>query len=299
MISRHVRRVDQLDSVSLDAEHFALLNAQYRKAITYIPSNIVAKTGPEFDVLFRFMFKYMPLKYLGCTFGQNVFDLKYFDSDTLLPARMYKLCLLTLFSVSLPWFWERVIKRMLTNCPDRWTFQIFETSNNFEHKFVNLWKILSLINFCVFLQKSMFPTVAERILRIRPVHSTQQEIRLPQYDGISRELLWHGLSEFLGFTLPLINIFRTKNYLQRVWFSLNENNRSKYRLKNDNCLICDDIPNFPHSMGCAHIFCYYCIASMLSADPYFTCMHCKISANGLDCIKAVPINRPDSNVTQK
>lgn len=295
MISQHVRRVDQLDSVSLDASLFTLLNAQYRKAFSYLPSYVVAKTGPELDILFRFIFKYLPLKYLGSTYGQKVFDIKYYDSKTLSPAPINKLRLLAAVSVGFPWVWDRIIRRLLINVfQGEWSHRIFETSYNLEFQLLILWKLLSLFNFCVFLQKSAFPTVTERILRIRPLHSAPEEIKHLQYDGVSRELLWHGLAEFLGFTLPLINVFRIKNYVKRMWFSWSNKNRLRYRSVDSNCLICGSIPNFPHTMGCAHTFCYYCIASMLLVDPSFACVYCNFTASGLNCIKAVPINRPES-----
>lgn len=294
MLSRHVRRVDQLDAVSLDSELFAILNAQYRKAFSYLPSSVVAKAGPELDVLFRFLYKYLPLKYLGTTFGLNVFDLKYFDGKTLTLASERKLSLLAAISICLPWFWDRIARRLALNfCSDDWSRQIFEMSCSLELRFLILWKILSLFNFCVFLQRSIYPSLMERILQVRPLYTTPQEIKQLQYDGIGKELLWHGLSELLGFTLPLINVFRLKNYLQRISMSWNPQDwYSKHKTRNDYCLICGDIPNFPHTMGCVHVFCYYCLASMLLADPSFTCLSCDFAAGSLDCIKPVPLNRP-------
>lgn len=293
MLSQYARRVDQLDALSLDSELFSLLNTQYRKAFLYFPSSVIAKAGPELDLLFRFLFKYLPLQCFGSTFGQNIFDLKYYDNKTLSPASKNKLRILATITVAFPWIWDKIFRRIiLLVCRRDKDHDFIEASYSFEVKFLILWKLLSLFNFCVFLQKSKFSTLTERFLQIRPLYRTSQEIRVLQYDRISKELLWHGLDEFLGFTLPLINVHRIKNYFNRLWRLQYHSEIRIYTAKNEDCGICGSIPNFPHTLGCNHVFCYYCIASMILADPTFVCVECNFAANGLNSIKPVPINKP-------
>lgn len=294
MLSQYARRVDQLDAVCLDSELFSLLNAQFRKSFIYFPSSFIVKAGPELDALFRFIFKYLPLEYLGATFGQNVFELKYFDSKRLHPASKYKLRLLTVLTICLPWFWDRILRRIIENySQNKDSRRIVKATYSIESKFLTLWKMLSLINFCVFLQRSEFSTLTERFLQMRPLYTASQDIKTVQYSGISREILWHGLDEFLGFTLPLINIYRIKNYAKRFWLSCcKRNTLPTFKRKNFDCSICGSIPNFPHTIGCEHLFCYYCIASMLLVDPTFVCIDCDFSANGINSIKPLPINKP-------
>lgn len=293
MLSQYVRRVDQLDAISLDSELYSLLNTQYRKAFLYFPSCFIANSGPELDILFRLLFRYLPLEFLGSTFGQNVFQLKYYDNKTLSIATKSKLRLLTVLTVGLPWFWDRIVRRIIAYiCRHDSSHRMIELSYSLELKFLILWKILSLLNFCVFLQRSKFCTISERFLRMRPLYTTSQEIKILQYDGISKELLWHGLDEFLGFTLPLINVYRIKNICRRFWLRWCYGDKLlKPREKNEDCAICGNIPNFPHTVGCDHIFCYYCIASMVLADPTYACIDCNVSASGLNSIKPVPINK--------
>ena len=294
MLSKYARRVDQLDALSLDSELFSLLNAQYRKAFLYFPSSIIAKAGPELDLFFRLLFKYLPLQFLGSTFGQSIFDLKYYDNRTLSPASKNKLRLLALITVAFPWLWDKIFRRIiLFVCRRDKDHNFIEASYSMEIKFLILWKILSLFNFCIFLQKSKFSTLTERLLQIRPMYRTSQEIKVLQYDRIGKELLWHALDEFLGFTLPLINVYRIKNYFKRLWLLRYQSDQlPRYKKKNEDCLICGNIPNFPHTLGCDHVFCYYCIASMILADPSFICNECNFTGNGLNSLKPVPINKP-------
>lgn len=295
MISQFARRVDQLDAVSFDSELFSLLSTQYRKAFSYFPSSVIVNYGPELDALFRFMFQYLPLECLDSTFGQSVFQLKYYDNKTLSPASKNKLRILAAITVGLPWFWSRIVQKIIIGnyCRNDRSLRIFEASYSIERKFIFLWKMLSLLNFCVFLQRAKFSSVTERILQIRPVYTTPQDIRVLQYGGTTRELLWHGLHEFLGFTLPMINVHRIKNSFRRFWLSwCCRDQLRKYRSKDENCPVCGSIPNFPHTIGCDHVFCYYCIASMVLADPTFICIDCNFAASGLDNIIPVPINKP-------
>lgn len=298
MLSQHVRRIDQLDAVSLDSELFSLLNTQFRKSFSYLPNSFIVKYGPELDVIFRLLFKYLPLEYLGATFGQNVFEMKYHNSKTLLPASSNELRLFAVLTVCVPWLWNRVIRGLFIKYyKHKSAFRIVEASYGVELKFLMLWKILSLMNFCVFLQRAKYSSVIERFLQLRPLYSTTQDIKVLQYDGISKELLWHGVDEFLGFTLPLINIYRLKNNLKRIWLSLcNSDKFPQKERQYYECSICGNLPNFPHTIGCDHLFCYYCIASMVLVDPTFVCIDCKFAADGINSVKPLPINKPKSSV---
>lgn len=44
---------------------------------------------------------------------------------------------------------------------------------------------------------------------------------------------------------------------------------------NTKCAHCDERPTLPHHMGCAHVFCYYCLKGNLIADEQFECPTCQ------------------------
>lgn len=41
------------------------------------------------------------------------------------------------------------------------------------------------------------------------------------------------------------------------------------------CAYCDERPTIPYHMGCAHVFCYYCLKGNLLADSQFKCQTCQ------------------------
>ncbi|KAF8792161.1 peroxisome biogenesis factor 2-like [Argiope bruennichi] len=287
MASNFVRRVDQLDANVLDEELLHLLNTQYRKAFIYLPNSILARLGPELDVLFKFLFKYLPLSVLKCTFGQNLFQLQYHRSGSHQLASNNRLCTLAFISVCVPWLWDRIVRKIILTWPNNeLSNKTLDASYVLERKFSAAHQLFALINFCIFLQKSTYLTLYERLLKVRPLYSVQQNIRSVQNDNIDRELLWHGLSEFLGFALPLINVTKIKGFFKRTFMPKSyKSHYKKYFIHNNLCSICGDIPNFPHTFGCSHVFCYYCISSIVLADPAYLCLDCDIKANGIENLK--------------
>ncbi|XP_071036709.1 peroxisome biogenesis factor 2 [Parasteatoda tepidariorum] len=291
-MSKFARRVDQLDAICLDEELSNLLNTHYRQAFKYLPNSFTTRLGPEFDILFRFCFKYLPLRYLGGTFGQNLFQLQYRNTNNNNPATNNELRILAFFSICVPWLWERLVRKSLLSLPNtEFGMSIVDASYNFENNFNIVYKMLTLLNFSIFLQKSYYPSVLERLLRLRPLYTAPQDIRRVMDDNVHREMLWYGLAEFLGFIMPLINIHKIKGHFKRTFLSRSSNHvYRRLHMQLNECMICGDIPNFPHTIGCSHVFCYYCIASIVMADPSYLCFDCDVKANGLDSITPLSAN---------
>ncbi|XP_054718480.1 peroxisome biogenesis factor 2-like [Uloborus diversus] len=296
MTNCYARRVDQLDAIFLDNELLSLLNSNFRRAFSYFPQTVLSRFGPELDTLFKFCYKYLPYHVLGGSFGQNVFQLCYKDSSTLNSPSLKKLQTLAFITIALPWFWDRIIRKLILSLNNECSRKASDVSYMTESKLRFLYKMMSCVNFCIFLQKGQFSSVEERILNVRPLYMTKQDIRPTQYEGISRELLWHGLCEFLGFILPLINIYRLKGYLRRKCLPWAKSYRSKYFFNTQTCGICGNVPTFPHTIGCLHVFCYYCISSSILADPVYFCFDCDTTVNGVNCIKPLAINAPSISV---
>lgn len=52
-------------------------------------------------------------------------------------------------------------------------------------------RIASIANFIIFLQSGVYPTLADRLIGLRPV-SVSSSGRVVGYSYMTRELLWHG-----------------------------------------------------------------------------------------------------------
>ncbi|GFO34502.1 peroxisome biogenesis factor 2-like [Plakobranchus ocellatus] len=143
-------------------------------------------------------------------------------------------------------------------------------------------KVAALINLFVFLRKGVYLSLVERLLGVRAFFPQRQGLRQVGFEYMTRELLWHGFSEFLFFLLPLINFQRIKNSVRR-WLGPRVNKEgsgSSGHLKNRTradlmaCAVCEQWPILPREIGCRHVFCYYCISANVSADPNFCCPQC-------------------------
>ncbi|KAK3105073.1 hypothetical protein FSP39_016668, partial [Pinctada imbricata] len=120
-------------------------------------------------------------------------------------------------------------------------------------------KMASLLNFLVFLQRGMYQSLTERVLGIQPMFPSKQGAREVGFEFMTRELLWHGFSEFLFFILPLVNFQRIKNFATKHILPKPKMDPSSQRQKNMECAICGLYPVNPQEIGCHHMFCYYCV----------------------------------------
>ncbi|GFS05914.1 peroxisome biogenesis factor 2-like [Elysia marginata] len=156
-------------------------------------------------------------------------------------------------------------------------------------------KVAALFNLLVFLRKGVYLSLVERILGIRSFYPQRQGLRQVGFEYMTREILWHGFSEFLFFLLPLINFQRIKNSVRR-WLGprveaggRGSGGHLKHRTRADlmTCAVCEQWPVLPREIGCRHVFCYYCISANLSADPNYCCPQCDRPVGSSSNIKSV------------
>jgi len=105
---------------------------------------------------------------------------------------------------------------------------------------------------------------------------------------LNRELLWHGFAEFLIFLLPLIDIQKLKAKLSSWCIPLTgaANSDGTLATSGKQCSLCGEWPTMPHTIGCEHIFCYYCVKSSFLFDTYFTCPKCGAEVHGVQPLKS-------------
>ncbi|XP_048385342.1 peroxisome biogenesis factor 2 isoform X2 [Stegostoma tigrinum] len=144
-------------------------------------------------------------------------------------------------------------------------------------------KVAGLLNFLIFLQKGRFATFPERLLGIRAVFSRAQGFRQVGFEYMNRELLWHGFAEFLIFLLPMINTRKMKAVVSSWFLPVGHcsDNDGTLAIHCKECALCGDWPTMPHTIGCKHVFCYYCIKSNYLSDAYFTCPKCNSEVQNL------------------
>ncbi|XP_069116726.1 peroxisome biogenesis factor 2-like [Argopecten irradians] len=222
-----------------------------------------------------------------CTIGQQILNLKYVTeksqgAEPWLGTRQKLLYALIL--IGCPWVKERCgdILHMLKL--SRWK----QKAQQILHWTETGLKVAALVNFLVFLRQGVYRALVERILGIRAMFPNQQGVRQVSFEFMTRELLWHGFSEFLFFVLPLINFQRLKNFAMRRILPVSKTEvTDPSSRKLETCAVCGEKPTNPREIGCRHVFCYFCIEGNYKADPGYSCPLCGVSVIDPSNIKPV------------
>lgn len=185
---------------------------------------------------------------------------------------------LTLSNDISPATWKDKLQRLMTNAE-------------------NIFSILSLLNFLVFLVQGRYipsnacsniyryRSITDRILKLRLLPLTKsQRHHLLSYEFLNRQLTWTSLTEFLLFILPLIlpSYRRLRRRLVRVAKSEGPEVGKLAMLPDRFCAICFSqgregrlITN-PYCGDCGHAYCYSCLVGEVAGEEGdgWACLRC-------------------------
>lgn len=293
-----VLRISQLDALELDSALEQLLWTQFTKCFQNCRPGLLTPVESELKVLLYLLVWRFTLYSSSATVGQSLLSLRYHSTSTsslqYRPLSSKQKIGLAILTASPSWLQER--SHRLLPClglslrgavPERDEGLLRQSVRNALTLISGFAKFASLINFLVFLRNGRHPVLAERIIGAQAVFSKPDVVRDVTYQYMNRELLWHGFAEFLIFLLPLINTRKLKATL----FSLVFGGKSSHEAAREDqeiwkeCGLCGDWPTLPHTVGCQHVFCYYCIKSNSIADSCITCPKCGAEAGTPEPIK--------------
>ncbi|OQR74101.1 peroxisome biogenesis factor 2-like [Tropilaelaps mercedesae] len=278
-------RVDQLDALELDDQIFAILKDQQASAFKYFEhSKILAFWSLEVDAIIKAaLFSVLLLQNRPATIGQSLLDLSMVDRSGK-PLMKWKLCSLVLLLAGTRWFRERCLTSALNIfIHDQARAERCATITD------GIIRLAGVVNFYAFITQSQYPSLLYRLFGVQLHYSKPPTIRQPDYETLSRELLWTSFAEFLTFLLPIINSTRSRSFLRNALRKLygkkaptkagaaHERNLADYKI----CAICSKLPTQPHEIGCRHVYCYYCVASNVLSDERFECPLCSFEARGI------------------
>lgn len=252
------------------------LNEEFNRILDHYVEGVTTSSerSEEFKLLLK-LYVNWALAGEKTTVGMKIFGMKYHDNSgpTLNEPHQLKLVI-------------------LSACTSAFPYLAMLLSRKLEH-FDTAVTTLKILNFFLFLRGGQLLLI-ERLLglardideqnyhRARTINKVQMEL-------FSRELIWKTLAEFLTFVIPFINVEYIKNTCLR-WAGLMSLESSRVSLAeavmNDKhlskCAICDKQPFNPYTIGCRHLFCYYCLHSKHLLDPTlgYTCLICKYCTSG-------------------
>ncbi|XP_042536638.1 peroxisome biogenesis factor 2 [Dipodomys spectabilis] len=285
--TNRVLRISQLDALELNKALEQLVWSQFTQCFHGFKPGLLARFEPELKAfLWLFLWRFT-IYSKNATVGQSVLNIQYKNdfspnSKYQPPSKNQKLWY-AVCTVGVRWLEER--------CYDLFRnhhFASFGRVKQGMNYVVGLLKLGELINFLIFLQKGKFATLTERVLGIHSVFCKPQSVREVGFEYMNRELLWHGFAEFLIFLLPLINIQKLKAKLSSWCIPLTGSPSSDSALATSGkeCSLCGEWPTMPHTLGCDHVFCYYCAKSSFLFDMYFTCPKCGTEVHSVQPLKS-------------
>uniref|UniRef100_A0A1B6L4C9 Peroxisome biogenesis factor 2 n=1 Tax=Graphocephala atropunctata TaxID=36148 RepID=A0A1B6L4C9_9HEMI len=272
-------RVTVLDAADFDSEIQRILKEQLLKIVNTLSPALV-KCEPELDALLSLVIWKLSMSQCKATFGQQLLSLSYSRNISSRKA--------------VTWAALNIGARYLSQRTTELTTLLVSPQHRNQVSRLLEWlelsiQVASLLNYLLFLRQGVFPSLADRLVDVRPVSATLMS-RVVGYNFMTRELLWHGFIELLVFVLPLVNYRYLQRYARKcVGYPRPAAGRRKRLVYSvaTRCAVCQEPPILPHHMGCAHSFCYYCLQSNRMADSKYECPSCGFSDENPSAIQPI------------
>ncbi|GLH16309.1 Peroxisome biogenesis factor 2 [Gryllus bimaculatus] len=179
----YIPRVTQLDSIEFDKEIAQVLKTQVTNISKVTPGSFLDILEPEITALLKFYIWKISVHRMHSTFGQHLLNLKY--EGTLPRCKSYAWCILSIIPSYLK---DRLGPKLSSHKADAGFHMLYKIVQQL-HIFV---RVATLYNLLMFLRDGKYPTLLERVLRMRPVPASEQQ-RIVGYSFMTRELIWHTL----------------------------------------------------------------------------------------------------------
>jgi len=265
-----ILRVNQLDALRLDNEANEILYSQFMATFQFFQADIIEKFKPELISLLDMLIFYFSILSTDTTFGNQLQNLKFVNSN-FLPLSMKRKVLYGILLISGRWLWSRMhlylsASRLMMENP------IYLRLWNLMNRIETTFRFLSILNFLVFLYNGKYVSLVNRLLSIRLSYLTTNGHRQLNFEYMNRQLVWFEFTEFLMFVIPLVNIDKLKNILVRSFYSPSHPSS----IPEDACPVCRHVPveTAYLALPCRHRFCYYCLKQSCMIDSGFTCTRC-------------------------
>ncbi|KAK2617053.1 peroxisome assembly protein (Peroxin-2) [Conoideocrella luteorostrata] len=221
--TRPAFRVAQVDAELLDEELVDLLKGQVGDALKHFSGgHLQDDWSAEIMLALRAILFKLTVWDHDATYGAALQNLKYTDarqSGPILspPSRLQK-SIYGVVTVFGKYAWTR------------WEDWLLEQDDGYDQpsprirrlsrwtsRLTTMHSTAALASFLVFLLHGRYRTLLDRILRMRLAPPTSQVSREVSFEYLNRQLVWHALTEFLLFVLPLIGINKWRRWLSKTW----------------------------------------------------------------------------------
>lgn len=221
--TRPAFRVGQVDAELLDEELLELLKNQAGEGLKLFGQHLKDEWGAEIGLALRSVLWKLSIWDHGASYGASLQGLQYIDAREKNTAARVP-----------PKAWQKIAYGLLTIGGrygwSRWEDYLSGIENGYDEPSPLMRRLSRLTTFAstthelaafasflVFLYNGKYRTLADRILRLRLVPSSNQTSREVSFEYLNRQLVWHAFTEFLLFLLPLVGISRWRRWIARAW----------------------------------------------------------------------------------
>ncbi|KAN0097471.1 Pex2 / Pex12 amino terminal region domain containing protein [Tylopilus felleus] len=215
-------RVGQLDAELLDQELVHLLCEPLQKSLNLVNTALRARFDSELTLVIQLTLYKFSLWNLGASYGARLQGLKYSTpnspSGTIsrtpggLPRRT--LIIHGVLTIIVPYLYNRLRAHALSRAwPDTPSSDTRRMAWQMLTRLESTHALLGLLNFAAFLLNGRYRSLSDRLLGMSLVPTSSQVKREVSYEFMNRQMVWHAFTEFLLFSLPLIN---TRSVQRRV-----------------------------------------------------------------------------------
>lgn len=217
-------RVAQVDAELLDEELVELLKRQLGDGLRYLgDGHLLDDWSAEIRLALRALLFKLTLWDSDATYGASLQSLVYVDArqpgPLLVPPSRGQKALHGLTSVLGRYAWGRWEDWLLQaeGDPERPPTRRTRFLSRWTERLSTAHSAAALVSFLLFLLQGRYRSLLDRLLRMRLVAPTGPAHREVSLEYLNRQLVWHSLTEFLLFFLPLIGLGRWRRWLARAW----------------------------------------------------------------------------------
>ena len=296
-------RVSQLDAHILDSELFSLLKDQLANILSLHHASWTFQQHPEiWSLVLQLLIYRVTVGRSGSTYGLALQNLRYTDTKGKTIGSGRKKLLLALIVGS--YLYEKLTSYLYsvdetplrdTTLVDRVVNFVKSHKNTVLSTVDRTLKLANLVNFTLFLVDGRYSTVSNRIFGITLAPVVTDLLRFNgnnvNFEFQNRQLVWNVMTEFLVFTLPLLQLGRVRAWFAKRTRGEKPADRGPYAaLRASECAICHEqnvqaaiAGSKPASSGtvtnacvtsCGHIYCYVCIATRFNMAGDHACLRC-------------------------
>ncbi|TKA76532.1 hypothetical protein B0A55_05673 [Friedmanniomyces simplex] len=226
--TRPAFRVGQVDAELLDEELLSLLKNQAGEGLKLFGAHLKDDWGAEIGLVLRGVLWKLAIWDHGASYGASLQGLKYVDArgggdatsggGRKAPTAWQRVAygLLTVGGRYGWTKWEDYLSGLENGC-DTEPSPLIRRLSRLTTLAGSAHEIAAFASFLVFLYNGKYRTLADRLLRLRLVPSSNQTSREVSFEYLNRQLVWHAFTEFLLFLLPLVGISRWRRWIARAW----------------------------------------------------------------------------------